>query len=145
MPIPRQVRIACGIFGAALAPSYRAAAESAASAQQIVGVDQALKTILGLALVVVVIVALAWVGRRLTGGRSGTAAGLRVVGAVPIGARERIVLVDVGGTQLVLGVAPGRVQTLHVRPTPEGRAEGELPDPGFRGTLERVLTARAHR
>lgn len=134
------------VYGSAmLASPYCVAADIVGATQSVVGVDQALKTMLGLALVVVVIVALAWIARRLTGARVGAVAGMRVVGAVPIGTRERIVLVDLGETQLVLGVAPGSVQTLHVRPTPVGAGEARLAEPGFRGTLERVLASRAQR
>jgi flagellar protein FliO/FliZ len=35
-----------------------------------------------------------------------------------MGARERVVLIQAGETQLLLGVAPGRVQTLHVLDQP---------------------------
>ncbi|MEO0421398.1 MAG: flagellar biosynthetic protein FliO [Pseudomonadota bacterium] len=68
-----------------------------------------------LALVLLVIVALGWLSRRLhrlqprRGGRA-----LQVLDVLPVGARERVALVQVGSTQLVLGLAPGRVQTLHV-------------------------------
>ena len=35
-----------------------------------------------------------------------------------MGPRERIVLLEVGETQLLIGVAPGRIQTLHVLASP---------------------------
>jgi flagellar protein FliO/FliZ len=38
---------------------------------------------------------------------------MKVVAALSVGPRERVVLVDVGGQQLLLGVAPGRVNMLH--------------------------------
>lgn len=134
------------VYGSAmLASPCCVAAEIVGATQSVVGVDQALKTMLGLALVVVLIVVLAWIARRFAGARAGAIEGMRVVGAVPIGTRERIVLVDLGETQLVLGVAPGRVQTLHVRPTPAGAGETPRAEPGFRGTLERVLASRAQR
>lgn len=73
-----------------------------------------LQMILGLIAVLMLIVGLAWVMRRM-GGVTGAAAGsLRILGGLSIGTRERIVLVQVGEQQLLLGVAPGRVQTLHV-------------------------------
>ncbi|MEM9385978.1 MAG: flagellar biosynthetic protein FliO [Pseudomonadota bacterium] len=68
-----------------------------------------------LAVVLLVIVALGWLSRRLhrlQPKRSGRA--MRVLDVLPVGARERVALVQVGSTQLVLGLAPGRVQTLHV-------------------------------
>lgn len=77
-----------------------------------------MQMVLGLIAVLLLIVGLAWVMRRM-GGVSGTAAGsLRVLGGLSMGTRERVVLVQVGETQLLLGVAPGRVQTLHVLDQP---------------------------
>ena len=41
---------------------------------------------------------------------------MRVVGGASVGTRERVVVVEVEDARLVLGVCPGRVQTLHVLP-----------------------------
>lgn len=82
---------------------------------------------LGLFAVVFLIVGMAWVMRRM-GGMPGTATGaLRVLGGLSMGTRERVVLIQVGETQLLLGVAPGRVQTLHVleQPIPTIEAGGK--------------------
>ncbi len=79
--------------------------------------DGLLRLALGLLAVLAAIGASAWLFRRL--GRWPAAAGaLRVLGGLSLGARERVVLVQVGETQLLLGVAPGRVQTLHVLARP---------------------------
>src|ERR1700722_18801930 len=43
---------------------------------------------------------------------------LEVLADVPLGAKERAVLLRVGGLQLLLGVAPGRVGWLRVLPQP---------------------------
>lgn len=78
---------------------------------------------LGLFAVVFLIVGMAWVMRRM-GGMPGTATGtLRVLGGLSMGTRERVVLIQVGETQLLLGVAPGRVQTLHVLDQPIATTE----------------------
>ncbi len=107
-----------------------------------VGADQMLQMGVGLVLVVLVILALAWVARRLGRGRAATIAGMRVVGGFPIGTRERVVLVDVDDVRLVLGVAPGRVQTLHVLTRPDEGLDARQPEPGFRKALDRALGAR---
>jgi flagellar protein FliO/FliZ len=44
--------------------------------------------------------------------------GLGEVADVPLGQKERAVLLKVGATQILLGVAPGRVNTLHVLAEP---------------------------
>jgi flagellar protein FliO/FliZ len=90
-------------------------AAKAAESSPAAGVAQ---TLIGLGLVVGVIFALAWGVRRFTG-LPGMASGtIRLLGGLSVGTRERVVLLQVGTTQLVVGVAPGRVQTLHVLDQP---------------------------
>ncbi len=77
-----------------------------------------LQLLLGLALVIGMILALAWAARR-----TGFAAGishtdLKVIATLTLGARERVVLVQAGEQQLLLGVAPGRVNLLQTFETP---------------------------
>jgi flagellar protein FliO/FliZ len=50
---------------------------------------------------------------RYGGAQSVAAGSLRVVASLTVGQRERAVVVQVGDRQLLLGVAPGRVELLH--------------------------------
>ncbi len=52
-----------------------------------------------------------WLLKKLTVQR-GAEGLMRIVGATAVGGRERIVIVEIGSTWLVLGVAPGRVSAL---------------------------------
>ncbi|WP_242472394.1 flagellar biosynthetic protein FliO [Ectothiorhodospira mobilis] len=82
------------------------------------GAAYLLQLVLGLGVVIAAILVLGFVLRR-TGGVGGRLSGeFRVLGSVSLGARERMVLVQVGEQQLVLGVAPGQVRTLHVLDQP---------------------------
>lgn len=95
-----------------------------------------LETLAGLLFVILLIFALGWLLRRF--GRH-TLAGkgdISVVAGVSLGPRERVVLLQVGDTRLLVGVAPGRVQTLHVL-APEEASEVP-PAEAFSGTLEQV-------
>ena len=61
--------------------------------------------------------------------RLGAAAGISsenfcVVSSLAVGQRERVVVIQVGGRQLMLGVAPGRVEKLHELDEPLGPAGG---------------------
>lgn len=71
-----------------------------------------------LIIVLAAIFAAAWILRRMRGltGRVGSA--IEILADLPLGQRERAVLVRVGATQLLLGVAPGRLTTLHVLAEP---------------------------
>lgn len=42
----------------------------------------------------------------------------KILSAISMGPRERIVLLQIGETQLLVGVVPGRIQTLHVLERP---------------------------
>lgn len=53
-----------------------------------------------------------WILKKLTTQRGAAAGLLRVIAATAVGTRERVVIVEVGSTWLVLGVAPGQVSTL---------------------------------
>ncbi|MFA7269802.1 MAG: flagellar biosynthetic protein FliO [Sterolibacterium sp.] len=75
-----------------------------------------LQVILSLIVVVLLLVGSLYLLKRLSAPR-GTAAGLlRVVAGAAVGTRERVVVVEVGDTWLVLGVAPGSVTSLHQLP-----------------------------
>lgn len=76
--------------------------------------ESVLHTATALMVVLVLIFALAWLARRLQGLRPAAAGLLQIQGGVQVGARERVVLLRAGDKQLLIGVAPGRVQTLHV-------------------------------
>lgn len=67
---------------------------------------------LGLTVVLALLVGSLWLLKKLTMQRGAAAGLLRVVAATPVGGRERVVIVEVGTTWLVLGVAPGRVSAL---------------------------------
>jgi flagellar protein FliO/FliZ len=90
------------------------------------GLGNVLQVTLGLALVLAMVAGAAWLLRRLGVGPVRKSGPLQVVGGVPVGQRERVVLVEVRGTWLVLGVAPGQVRALHSMPRPEA-ADAEVP------------------
>ncbi len=108
---------------AAALPQVATAAAKGAESPAAGGI---LQMLFGLLAVLAVIAGAAWLVRRLGRLPSGIHGVVRVLGGMSLGARERVVLVQVGETQLLLGVAPGRVQTLHVFaqpvPAPSDRA-----------------------
>lgn len=77
-----------------------------------------LQTTLGLLVVLAVIGGAAWAFKRFGNFQTGVQGKLKIVGGISLGSRERVVLLQVGDTQLVVGVAPGQIQTLHVLDTP---------------------------
>jgi len=61
-----------------------------------------------------------WLLRRFAPGQVGAQGVVKVVGGVMLGPRERLVVVEVQDTWLLVGVAAGHVSTLHSLPRPEG-------------------------
>ena len=67
----------------------------------------------GLMFVLLLIIAVAWFAKRFTGFGSAQAGQLKVLSGVSLGGREKAVLIRAGKQHLLLGIAPGRVVTLH--------------------------------
>ena len=103
-----------------------------------VSVGVLLQTVFSLALVVGLIFAAAYLVRKVNGGRVfGGNGPLRVVGSLLLGPRERIVLLEIGDTWLVVGLTAGRMQTLHT--LPKGKlSDGETDDKQFVQWLKRI-------
>lgn len=77
-----------------------------------------LQLIIGLFIVLICIVALAWFTKKINRFKFMTDESLKIIGGLSMGARERIVLLQVGNEQLLLGVSPGHISKLHVLETP---------------------------
>jgi flagellar protein FliO/FliZ len=72
---------------------------------------------LALILILALIAGLAWVTKRMRGfGGRGAYSRIQVLSETTIGLKERCVLVRVGDTDILVGVAQGNVRALHVFP-----------------------------
>lgn len=95
-----------------------------------------LRVALSMILVLGALLATAWIARRMRGASGSPSGGLEVLSQVSLGARERAVLIRVGERQLLVGVAPGSVRTLHVlragsnTPACAAASDGALPSAG---------------
>jgi flagellar protein FliO/FliZ len=74
----------------------------------------AIRMVLGLAVVLALLGATAWVSRRFRVGGGMRGGLIEVVSGLSLGARERVVLIRVGGDQVLVGVSPSGMRTLHV-------------------------------
>jgi flagellar protein FliO/FliZ len=107
--IPRFILVCCALA----ASSASRAADAPPPAALLPGLLQAT---LGLAAVLVLIWAAAWLVRRLSPVGSSSRAPIKIVATQALGQRERVVLIEFGDHWLLLGVAPGQVSTLHAGP-----------------------------
>lgn len=78
--------------------------------------ESALGSLAATVLALLFVIVVAWVSLRLmrrfaVGGASGGSL-VKFVAALPVGPRERVVVIDVGGERLLIGVAAGHVSFL---------------------------------
>lgn len=93
------------------------------------------QVVLSLAFVIVLIYAAAWYIRRMQLTTAGAGQSMRVISALSVGSRERVVLVQVGEEQLLLGVAPGRVNLLRQFDSPIINSQ----DSSLRSSFSKIL------
>ena len=104
-----------------------------------------MQIIFSLILVLGAVALVAWIMKRINLPQHGAASLLKVISGVAVGQRERIVLVEVNDTWLVVGVAPGQVRTLHTMPkgtVPSGTHSTSLPDGKFQMWLKQMVEKR---
>lgn len=75
-----------------------------------------LQVLLGLVIVLGTVAAAAWLLKRFAPGQVSAGGTIRLIGGIAVGPKERVVVVEVGETWLVVGVAPGQVTALHNMP-----------------------------
>jgi flagellar protein FliO/FliZ len=96
------------------------------------GFGAVLQTLFGLVIVIGFVFGCAWLARKF-GYQGGKRSGLvKVVGGASLGNKERVAVVEIGDTWLVVGAAPGNVRLLHTMPAGSAEAAaigGETPAP----------------
>lgn len=120
MPALRTTHILAGFIGTL---------PLAALAEETAGVPPSsyVQTVLALFLVIGIFVGAAWLMRKIGMARPGSASGvLKLVGSLPVGPRERILIVEIGDTWLIVGCTPGQMRTLHTLPRPPA---DQIPNP----------------
>ena len=102
-------------------PAFAQTADSPAPAVSAAG--SLLQVFIGLVAVLLLIAGTAWVAKRFGINRGGASSLVQVISSASVGARERVVVVEVGESWLVVGVAPGSVNALMTLP------KGTVPSP----------------
>lgn len=101
----------------------------------------------GLLIVLAVFFFCVWGMRKLSGISVNGAEKMRVVGGLSLGMREKVILLQVGKKQLILGVTPGRIDALHVLEGEDCLNSNEPPsigkDSGFSAIVKQVMAGRS--
>ncbi|WP_032672559.1 flagellar biosynthetic protein FliO [Enterobacter sichuanensis] len=93
-----------------------------------------------LALILLLLVVLAWAARRsgLARRLNDAQGNMTLVATQSLGPRERLVLVDVGEQRLVLGVTASQITCLATQPRPENAPQASAPAATFPLMLEKL-------
>ncbi|MEG1040338.1 MAG: flagellar biosynthetic protein FliO [Pseudomonas sp.] len=81
-------------------------------------VGQLGQLVLGLLLVLGLIFLLAWLLRRVQNAAPGSGQVIDIIGSRSIGPRDRLLLIQVGKEQILIGHTPGSIEALHVLAEP---------------------------
>ncbi|MCY4473331.1 MAG: flagellar biosynthetic protein FliO [Kistimonas sp.] len=92
--------------------SGSAAAVSGAAVRQEPGLGDLVRTLFSFLAVLALLFAGAWWLKRCQPGLAPGQGGLQIKGALSLGGRDRVVVVQAGERQLLLGVSPGRIMML---------------------------------
>ncbi|HCJ29867.1 MAG TPA: flagellar biosynthetic protein FliO [Pseudomonas sp.] len=115
------------------------AAEPAASMNSSGMGTQMSKLLLGLLLVIGLIFLLAWLLRRMQQLNPRGNQAIKLISSHALGPRERLVLVQVGSEQVLLGLSAGRITPLHVLEEPVHLPDAEPANPEFAQRLMELL------
>ncbi|QEM83822.1 flagellar biosynthetic protein FliO [Halomonas binhaiensis] len=101
------------------------------------------KTAFSLAVVVVLILTLAALLRRRNRSCQGTGARLRIVGSLPVGAKEKVVVMEVQDRWLVLGVGGSQITLLDTLEAQQETSSAEAGNPDVHsGRFQEYLARR---
>ena len=99
-------------------------------------------TLFWLLVVIGLILLLAWLAKRIGGIQLQNAGSIKILSLMPVGNKERIALIQVGNKQLLIGIAPGRVNTLHVLEEPVGKTaleSGNVAESQVKQSFQKIL------
>ncbi|PMQ12532.1 Flagellar protein FliO [Pseudomonas sp. AD21] len=122
-------------------PATTSAAATAALAVGSGVAGQLTQLVFGLLLVLGLIFFLAWLLRRLQqAGPAGKGQVIELIGSRALGPRDRLMLVQVGNEQILLGLSPGTITALHVLKEPvQVPSTSEKATPEFAQHLLKIL------
>ena len=136
-------RFAAGVMLGLPLLAHAASAPVATQAPAVSAAGSLLQVFIGLVAVLLLIAATAWVAKRFGVTRSGASNVLQVISSASVGARERVVVVEVGESWLVVGVAPGSVNALMTLPRGETPPASASPlNASFAAGLQHLIEKR---
>lgn len=97
------------------------------------------QAMLGLSLIIALLFLFAFLARKFLGGKGFGQGGMKLLGGVALGPRERIVLIEAGDQWLVVGIVPGQIRTLHSMPRGELSTDTQPDLPPFAHWMKQMM------
>ena len=94
---------------------------------------------LSMMIVVAVVIGLGWLYSRTRMSGQGARDVINIVASRPLGAKERLLLIEIAGQQLLVGMTAAQVQTLHIFEQPVVTPTKDKEVSGFAGRLRKAL------
>ncbi len=96
----------------------------------------------GLILIVALILVLAWLMKKFNLNQQSHSGLIKIIAGLSIGTRDRIVLLQIGEEQILVGLTPGRIEKLHTLAQPlEVAGEREVSG-SFASKINRLMGDR---
>jgi flagellar protein FliO/FliZ len=103
------------------------------------------QSLIGLLIVLAVIVGLAWLTRQLRGRAPGSSQQIKLVAQLAVGSKERISLVELADTWILVGITQTQLNALHVMPkaasTPD---QNTTPNQPFAALFDTIRSRNPH-
>ena len=114
MTVRRLLPLSTALFSLAVLAEEQAATMPSATDPEFFSGAYLIQVFFSLLLVIGLMFGVLWGLRRFNGVSRGVGSQLQVLASVGLGQREKAVLLAAGDRQILIGVAPGEVRTLHV-------------------------------
>ena len=124
------MRLLLTLFALMTIPAVAQEAVPAVSPSSLFTGDYLLQVIGSFVVVILLLIGVLVLLRRFNGVSSQMSGNMRVISSVGVGQRERVVLLQVGVEQILIGVGPGNVRKLHAFDHPVVEASPSTP-PNF--------------
>ena len=107
------MRLLLALFALMTVPAVAQEAVPAVSPSSLFTGDYLLQVIGSFVVVILLLISVLVLLRRFNGVSSQMSGNMRVISSVGVGQRERVVLLQVGVEQILIGVGPGNVRKIH--------------------------------
>ncbi len=129
------------VIGQVFSGSVIAASDDVATMPDPMSMGTLLQVFISLAVVLLMFAGLIALIRRFSGQNPNNTHQLKIIEGISVGTRDRIVLMQCGDEQILVGLSPGRISKLHVLDKPVSVAVANAENETPQGFLQQFQTA----